>query len=220
MYNGQVFESTGSPQDYPYTRSVLGKVNLNTGSIDVKVELDRNKYFGEGITFLNRQVFQITYKTKIGFVYDASTFKIIREFTIPSVEGWGLTTDGVHLIMSDGTNTLTVLDPGTFKVIKTIAVSENDVARDNLNELEYIDGYIYANVWLTNIIAKIDPNNGRVVGKLDLTAYANEAKSIHPGALEMNGIAYDPTSEKILITGKFWPKIYELKMDTGKKDIN
>lgn len=213
IHNGDLFESTGSPRGLPQTKSLFGKVDLKTGKIDTKVELDREKYFGEGITFLNGKVFQLTYKAKVGFVYDAVTFKEIRKFTLPSDEGWGLTSDGINLIMSDGTNRLTILDPNSIKVIRRISVTENGYVKNNLNELEYINGYIYANIWTTNIIVKIDPNDGKVVGKLDLTSYANEAKSIYPRSLEMNGIAYDSATGKILITGKLWPKIYEIKIN-------
>jgi glutamine cyclotransferase len=213
VHKGELFESTGASEDLPQTRSLFGKVDLSTGKINVKVEIDKKKYFGEGITFLNGKVFQLTYKTKIGFVYDASTFKKIGEFTFPSKEGWGLTTDGRSLIMSDGTNTLTYLDPNSFQVIKTIGVSENGYAKDYLNELEIINGYIYANIWTTNIIVKIDPGNGKIIGKLDLTSLATESKGIYSGTLEMNGIAYDSTTNKVYVTGKLWPKIYEIRFD-------
>jgi glutaminyl-peptide cyclotransferase len=219
MHNGKLFESTGATRDLPQTKSLFGTVNLKTGKIDVKVELDRNKYFGEGIAFLNEQVFQLTYKSRVGYVYDANTFKKIKEFTIPSKEGWGLTSNGTHLIMSDGTNKLTYLDPISLQVTKTLFVTENGQAKEKLNELEYINGFIYANIWMTNIIVKIDLNDGKVVGKLDLTPYAYEAKSIYPGAQEMNGIAYDSVNQKILITGKLWPKTYELNVDLKNQKL-
>ncbi len=211
MQNSELYESTGATAGLSQTKSLFGIVDLATGKIDVKVELDRNKYFGEGITFLNGKFYQLTYKTKVGFVYDAKTFKKIREFIIPTAEGWGLTTDGTNLIMSDGTNTLTFLDPDSLKVIKRISVSENGYVKDNLNELEYIKGYIYANLWTTDIIVKIEPKSGKVVGKIDLTLLADEAKSLNPQSLEMNGIAYDSVANKIFVTGKMWPKIYEIK---------
>lgn len=209
--NGQIYESTGASSDLPQTRSLFGIVDLTTGKIDKKVEIDRVKYFGEGIAFLNGKVFQLTYKTKVGFVYDATTYKKLGEFTFPSQEGWGLTTDGTNLIMTDGTNILTYLDPNTLSAIKTISVTENGYSTDNLNEMEYINGYIYANIWNTNTIVRINPSDGKIVGKLDLTSLANEAKNIYPGSLEMNGIAYDSIKDRILVTGKLWPKIYEIK---------
>jgi glutamine cyclotransferase len=211
--NGQLYESTGAYSELPQTKSLFGPVDLATGKINKKVELDRDKYFGEGIAFLNGKVYQLTYKTKVGFVYDTISFKKIKEFTFPSKEGWGLTTDGKYLVMSDGTNVLTYLDPESLQVVKTLSVTENDYARENLNELEYIKGFIYANVYTTNTIVKIDPSNGKVVGKLDLTSLALEAQNSYSGSLEMNGIAYDSISNRILVTGKLWPKIYEIKFN-------
>lgn len=210
--NGKLYESTGATKELPQTRSLFGIVDLTTGKIDKKVEIDK-KYFGEGITFLNGKVFQLTYKTKIGFVYDTITFKRIKEFTFPSKEGWGLTTDGTNLIMSDGTYELTYLDPVTFQTVKKVSVTENGCAKGYLNELEYIKGYIFANIWTTNTIVKINPTNGAVVGKLDLNSLVFEIKNIYPNSLEMNGIAYDSITNRIFVTGKLWPKIYELQID-------
>lgn len=210
FHNKELYESTGATPELAQTRSLFGVVDLKTGIINKKVELDRQKYFGEGIAFLNGKVYQLTYKTKIGFVYDASTFKKSGQFVLPTEEGWGLTTDGKRLIMSDGTNTLTYLDPATLQVVRSLPVSENNYAKDYLNELEYINGYIYANVWTTNTIVKIDTASGKVVAKLDLTSLANEAKNLHRGSLEMNGIAFDSISKKVYVTGKMWPKIYEI----------
>lgn len=213
IHQGKLYESTGATQDLPQTRSLFGIVDLTTGEIDTKVELDKLKYFGEGITFLNGQVFQLTYKTKIGFVYDAVTFKKVKEFSFPSAEGWGLTTDGTNLIMSDGTYYLTYLDPVSLQFIKKISVVEDGYAKNHLNELEYIKGFIYANIWMTNTIVKIDPANGKVVGKLDLSSLAYESKNLYSGSLEMNGIAYDSVANRIFVTGKLWPKIYELQIE-------
>jgi glutaminyl-peptide cyclotransferase len=214
IHDGSLFESTGATKEFPQTRSLFGIVDLKTGKIDPKVEIDKVKYFGEGIAFLDGRVFQLTYKTKVGFVYDALTFKKTNEFTFPSDEGWGLTTDGTNLIMSDGTNILTYLNPNTFEVSKTISVSAKGYERNNLNlnELEYIQGFIFANLWTTNTIVKIDPKNGKVVGKLDLNSLAYDANKLFPASLEMNGIAYDSISDKVLVTGKFWPKIYEIEL--------
>ncbi len=211
VQNGCLYESTGATAGLSQTKSLFGKVDLKTGKIETKVELDRNKYFGEGIAFLKGKVYQLTYNTKVGFIYDTISFKKIGEFIIPTAEGWGLTTDGTNLIMSDGTNTLIFLDPDSLKVVKRISVFENGYVKDNLNELEYIDGYIYANLWSTNMIVKIEPKSGKVVGKIDLTLLMDEAKSIYPQSLEMNGIAYDSVVNKIYVTGKLWPKIYEIK---------
>ncbi|WP_276502264.1 glutaminyl-peptide cyclotransferase [Terrimonas pollutisoli] len=210
FHKGQLYESTGSPDDLPGTRSLFGVLSLETGLISKKVELDRKKYFGEGIVFFNDKVYQLTYKNKIGFIYDATTFRKLSEFTIPSQEGWGMTTDGHRLIMSDGTSQLTYLDPETLQVRKTITVSDARGSVPYLNELEFIKGFIYANVYTTNELIKIDPGNGQVVAKLDLSSLANEVKSLYPGSLKMNGIAYDSLNNKTYITGKMWPKIYEI----------
>lgn len=209
--NGELYESTGAT-DLPQTRSLFGIVDLSSGEIEVKVELDKEKFFGEGIVILNGRIYQLTYKSRIGFVYDEETYQKIQEFRIPSKEGWGLTTDGTNLIMSDGTDKLTFLDPLSFNTSRTLSVKEKYYAKDNLNELEYVDGYIYANVWMTNEIVKIDTNDGKIVGKIDLTSYATDAKNSFPDAMEMNGVAYNPDRESFFITGKLWPKIYEVKL--------
>jgi glutamine cyclotransferase len=210
IHDRKLYESTGAPNDLPQTRSLFGHVDLSTGKIIISVEIDRQKYFGEGIAFLGGKVYQLTYKTKIGFIYDAKTFKQIGEFKIPTKEGWGLTTNGRDLIMSDGTNILTYLDSNNLHIIKKLAVTENGTAKYNLNELEYFNNSIYANLWTSNTILKIDPNDGAVIGKLDLTPFASEARSVYSGSLEMNGIAYDSLSDRVFVTGKLWPKIYEI----------
>jgi glutamine cyclotransferase len=213
IYNGKLYESTGASRELPQTRSLFGVVDLKTGKIEKKIELDKTMYFGEGIAFLNGKVYQLTYKTKVGFIYDSNSFKKLGEFTFPSDEGWGMTTDDKNLIMSDGTHKLTYLDPNTLQVTKTLSVSENGYVKEKLNELEFINGYIYANIWMTNTIVKINPENGNVVGLLDLTSLADEAKNVYPWSQEMNGIAYDSSTDKIYVTGKLWPKIYEIKFN-------
>lgn len=211
VHDGELYESTGHAAAAPSSRSLFGVVDLKTGKIRPKVELDKDKYFGEGIVFLNGKVYQLTYTTRIGFVYDAKTFKKLQEFTFPSEEGWGMTTDGAYLVMSDGTMDIHYLDPVNFTVVKTIKVTENNVPVEKINELEYIKGYIYANVYGKNTILKIDPANGKVTGKLDLGSLGNEARNKYAGALEMNGIAYDSVTDKIYVTGKEWPDIYEIQ---------
>lgn len=211
FHNDQLFESTGSPEDMLQTKSMIGISDLKTGTFTKKVEIDRSKYFGEGIVFLGNKLYQLTYKNQVGFIYDASSFKKLGEFTYANREGWSLTTDSTYLIMSDGTPNLTYIDPGTMQPVKTLSVSENGMLKANINELEFIKGYIYANVWMTNTIIKIDPANGNVVGKLDLTAIMNEAMSKNPQADVLNGIAYDPKSDKIYVTGKMWANIYEIE---------
>lgn len=212
FHNGELFESSGAPDHIPYTRSMFGVVDQKNGRITVKGELDRNKYFGEGIVVLKDKLYQLTWQGQTGFIYDVKTFKNIGTFNYMSKEGWGLTTDGKDLIMSDGTNVLTFLNPDNFQITKTLLVSENNYAADYLNELEYINGFIYANVWMTNFIVKIDPETGNILGKMDLADIAADAKKKNPSSLEMNGIAFDSISKKILVTGKMWNNIYEIKI--------
>jgi glutamine cyclotransferase len=143
-------------------------------------------------------------------VYDAKTFEKLREFSYNS-EGWGLTNDGKHLIMSAGTSNLYYLHPDSLTFVKMLPVQDNNGFVPNINELEYIEGYIYANFWPSANILKIDPSTGYVVARMDLSKQHSALKSKHPGAEEMNGIAYDSTTHKTYITGKKWPVIYEIK---------
>lgn len=209
-----IYESTGSPKDLPLTKSVFGILNLNTGKIDIKSELDKNIYFGEGIALCNKKIFQLTYLNKVGFIYDSKTFNKIGEFNYSNDEGWGLTNiENDTLIMSDGTNVLTFLDCKSLKVVKKIYVTEFGNELHNLNELEYVDGYIYANVYTTNKIVKINPNNGLVMKSYDLSKLYYDSKIRNSNALEMNGIAYNKKSKTFFITGKMWPSIYEVRFN-------
>jgi glutamine cyclotransferase len=208
--NGQLFESSGSPEEMPQTRSVIGISDLMTGKFSPKIEIDKNKYFGEGIVFLLDKLYQLTYTTKVGFIYDAKTFKKIGQFNYANAEGWSLTTDGTSLIMSDGTSKLTYLNPETLEPLRILAVTEKGYPADNLNELEFIKGFIYANIWMKDLVIKIDPQSGNIVGKIDLSALTNEAKKINPKADVLNGIAYDSITDKVYITGKLWPHIYQV----------
>lgn len=211
IYMDVLFESTGSPSGSRF-RSVFGPLDLKTGKINIKAELDKEKYFGEGIAYLNGKFYQLNLYNSIGFIYDAITYEKLGEYSFPCSEGWGLTTDGKYLIMSDGTDKLTYLDPQTFGVVKIISVTEGGKPKAQLNELEYIESYIYANIWLTNTIVKINPSNGKVSGVIDLTSLANDAKKVYSGSMEMNGVAFNPRSNTILFTGKLWPKIYEIAL--------
>jgi glutaminyl-peptide cyclotransferase len=235
FHNGQLFESTGTEYaSMPHTRrSLFGSVDLVTGKIDPKAELDRTKYFGEGIVFLHDKIYQLTWKTKIGFIYDAKTFKKIGEFTFPSKEGWGMTTDGKYILMSDGSNNISYLDPDSthperveiayddsskivktlpsLKLIRILGVRDNNGFVGAINELELIKGYIYANVFTRNIILKIDPSSGLVVGQMIFDSLVSEARTKYAEADVLNGIAYDSTTGKVYITGKLWPNIYEIK---------
>lgn len=210
FHNNQLFESTGSPEYLPNIKSVFGVTDLKTGKLTAKVELDKLTYFGEGIVILNNKIYQVTYQTQTGFIYDEKTFKKIGQFNYSNKEGWGLTTDGKCIIMSDGTNKLTYFDPKEITPIKTVNVTENGYATDALNELEYINGFIYANVWMTGYIVKIDPTTGNVVAKINFTPLSYNVKNTHPSSLEMNGIAYDSITDKILVTGKLWPSMYQV----------
>ncbi len=210
FHDGKLYESTGSPKELPQTKSLIGTDDLTTGNFSKKIELDRTKYFGEGITFLNGKLYQLTYKSQTGFIYDATSFKKTGEFKYENKEGWSLTTDGKNLIMSDGTSRLTYLNPDNLKPERILNVTQNGMPQDSLNELEYIKGYIYANVWQNNFIYKINPSTGQVVGKLDLGFLTKDALNKNPNADVLNGIAYDSTSDKIYVTGKLWPNIYQI----------
>jgi glutamine cyclotransferase len=213
FYNGVLYESCGE-----YGTSDLRKTDWKTGAVLQRQPMGK-QYFGEGLTIMHGKIYQLTYKEHIGFVYDLKTFKQIQTFTIPAAEGWGMTHDSTHIIFDDGTNLLHYLDPETLKEVKQVAVSDESGPLPNLNELEYIKGYIYANIWRTEIIVKIDPSSGQVVGRADLNDLRAKVgvppmSDRDPKAPEvMNGIAYDSASNRILITGKFWPKMVEIKLD-------
>lgn len=213
FHDNKLYESTGSPENFPDARSVIGTVNLKTGKIDVKAELDRKKYFGEGILFFNERLYQLTYKNQTGFIYDAITFQRIDTFSYSNKEGWGMTTDGKSIIMSDGTNSITYWDPVSLKETKKLNVTFNGSSALYINELEYINGYIYANVWTTNNIVKIDPADGRIMGIMDLTSLFLKAAKEYRLSEATNGIAYDPEKDKIYVTGKFWPCIFQIDFD-------
>jgi glutaminyl-peptide cyclotransferase len=211
--NGQIFESTGSPEDLAFTQSHFGILDTLTGKIKVKASLDKSKHFGEGIAKLSGKIFQLTYKSKTCFVYDAKNYKKINQYTFENAEGWGLTHDSTSLIMSDGTNKLTYFSPKDFTKIKELNIRENGYAVNNINELEYVDGSIYANIWQTNQIIKIDAKTGNVIAKTDLGQLVLDAQKGNPGLMEMNGIAYDAVNKEFLLTGKLWPKVYVLKIN-------
>ena len=212
FHDGQLFESTGSPGGLPQSRSLIGIIDTATGKMSVKEEIDRTKYFGEGIVFFNDKLYQLTYKNNIGFIYDAKSFKQLGTFHYSNPEGWSLTTDGTNIIMDDGTDKLTYLSPENLQPIKTLSVTENGIPVNMLNELEYIKGFIYANIWKTDIIVKIDPSNGKVVAHIDLSPLAMSERRANPNAEVLNGIAYDSVNDRIFVTGKLWSKIYEISI--------
>lgn len=204
IYKGEMYEGTGN-----YGYSKLKKVDLKTGETQFEIALDK-KYFGEGVTILNDTVYQLTWKEKTVFVYTLKDFKKVKEFNV-DIEGWGLTNDGKNVIVSTGSSDLHYYDPSTFKLLKTQTVTEAGSASFNLNELEYIDGYIYANQYQFPYIFKIDPATGQIVAKADLTDMWTRIKAIDHDADVPNGIAYDAATKKMYITGKWWPELYEVQ---------
>ena len=208
VYNNKIIESTGQNGT-----SWVGEVNPASGEHNKKITLE-NQYFGEGITVLNNKLYYLTWKSKVGFIYDARTYKKLGEFKYdPKIkEGWGLTHDNKNLIISEGTNKIHFLDTASLAVVKTINVTDGSMKVDELNELEFINGYLYANVWQTDWIVKINPANGQVVGKIDLSPVSEEIRSIDPKADVLNGIAYDKNSKALLVTGKLWPRSYLVRL--------
>ncbi|HEY8934596.1 MAG TPA: glutaminyl-peptide cyclotransferase [Cyclobacteriaceae bacterium] len=204
IYNNKILESTGQDNSW------IAEVNPASGEQDKKVTLNE-QYFGEGITVLNNKIYQLTWTSKVGFIYDAKTYKQLGEFTY-ATQGWGITNDGKKLIMSDGSEKLYFLDTITLKVDHSITVMDGNSPIKKLNELEYINGAIYANIWETPLIVKIDPISGKVIGRLDLSLITSEIHQLYPNADVLNGIAYDANSKALLITGKLWPKAYLLKI--------
>jgi glutamine cyclotransferase len=204
IYNNKMYEGTGENG-----HSKLLQVDLKSGKADREVKLE-DKYFGEGITILNDTIYQLTWQNNIVFVYTLKDFKKIKEFHI-NTEGWGITTDGKNLIVSDGSSNLYFYEPSTFRLLRTQSVTDAGSLAYNMNELEFIDGYIYANQWQLPYIFKIDPNSGQVVAKTDLTEMWNRIKAKDPQADVPNGIAYDSAAKKIYITGKKWPELYEIQ---------
>jgi glutamine cyclotransferase len=204
IHDGKLYESTGQKQSW------IGIIDINTGKPDKKVVLP-DRYFGEGITIMNNKVYQLTWTTKVGFIYDLKSFKKLGEFTYGG-EGWGITHDGKNLIMSSGSDTLKFLDTVSMKPVRTIQVKDENGPVTSLNELEYVEGYVYANIWQTNNIVKIDPNNGRVVGRLDLSQLARDAQMRNDKVDVLNGIAYHPGTKLFLVTGKNWPMTYVLQL--------
>ncbi len=199
-----MYESTGLEK-----KSKLIQVDIKTGKPVRFINLDTN-YFGEGIAIVNDTLYQLTYQTKVGFMYTLKDFKKIKEFTIKT-EGWGMTTNGREIIASDGSSYLYYYEPTTFRLLKKQEITEAGSLSFNLNELEYIDGYIYANQWQQPYILKIDPATGQIVAKADFSAITNRIKAKYPSAEVMNGIAYDSSTKKTYITGKNWPELYEVQ---------
>lgn len=202
--DGILWESTGQ-----YGASSLRKVELKTGKVIKQISVPRN-YFAEGMTVFHNKVFQLTWQEGKGFIYDPATFQKQGEFSYTG-EGWGLTHDGQTLIMSDGTDQIRFLDPSTLKTTRTISVVDRDKPVEQLNELEYIGGEIYANIYQTDRIARIDPKTGRVLAWIDLSGLL-EMKDRTGGEDVLNGIAYDEKGKRLFVTGKLWPKLFEIEI--------
>jgi len=201
--NRFLYESTGN-----YGESSLRKIEIESGSVINRYDLPSD-YFGEGITLCNDKIIQLTWLSKKGFVYDKDRLALIGEFSYPT-EGWGITYNGEHLIMSDGTDILYFLDPVDYSMVKQVGVKANGKAITRLNELEYINGKIYANVWQTDQIAIIKPD-GEVIGWIDLEGILLPEDC--PGEIDiLNGIAYNAENNKMYVTGKYWCKLFELEV--------
>lgn len=201
--NGVLYEGTGLRG-----RSALRRVELETGHVLQIRELP-TQFFGEGVTIHRNKIIQLTSQSGIGFVYDKDSFELLQEFNYPN-EGWGITYDGEYLIMSDGTAELHFLDPEAFEEIKKIEVRDSDGPVSKLNELEYVQGEIYANVWPTDRIAKIAPQTGQVIGWIELQRLLSPQDYSGPVDV-LNGIAYDSRNDRLFVTGKLWPKLFEIK---------
>jgi len=206
--DGVLYEGTGLPG-----RSTLRKVELETGNVLQTRKLS-DEFFGEGITIYGSNIIQLTFLSNIGFVYNKDTFELVREFNYPT-QGWGITHNGSHLIMSDGTPILYFLDPETFERVSRITVYDRDVLVWRLNELEYVRGQIYANVWGTERIARIEPETGQVLGWIDMKGLVARQDYTEYEAV-LNGIAYDKENDRLFVTGKFWPKLFEIKLIPAK----
>ncbi len=209
--DGVLFESTGSPAHIPYTFSAYGPVNLETGVMSRVNELPRTD-FGEGITIWKDKLYQLTYRTGKGYVYDLESGKRLQSFNLPGQEGWGITHDSNHLIISDGSNRLYFVNPESFKTERTLQVTRNGQRLYYLNELELAPNGLWANVYQSNAIVRIDLKNGKVTHELDLTILKDEVLSIDPKAKELNGIAYSERDDRFTVTGKLWPRMYHLSI--------
>ena len=190
--------------------SSLRKTDLESGEIYQSVELPE-EFFGEGVTVLDGKVYQLTWTEQQGFIYGEDDFAEIETFAYPT-EGWGLTHDGKQLIMSDGTSTLYFRDPDTLEESGRVSVKSSFGPLSSLNELEYVNGEVFANVWLTDWIARIDPDTGNVTGWINLAGLLGPEYRLDDNSNILNGIAYDATNDRLLVTGKFWPRIFEIDL--------
>ena len=201
---GFLYEGTGLNG-----RSTLRKVELQTGRVLQEIQLDP-QYFGEGVTVLDQSILELTWQSHRGFVYNRGTFQLIRNFDYVG-EGWGLTNNGSEIFMSDGTPAIRVWSPATLQEIRRFSVHDGQTSIASLNELEFVRGEIYANVWQTDRIARISPKDGNVIGWIDLSGLLPEADRA-AGADVLNGIAYDSLGDRLFVTGKLWPKLFEIQV--------
>ena len=202
--NGLFYEGTGE-----VGTSYLRKVEPETGKVLFQLNLDP-PLFGEGIAILGDRIFQLTWESKVGFVYNKNTMKQINKIYYQT-EGWGLTTIGDKLVMSDGTNCLYFMDPDQFTIVSRLEVYDNEKKVEKLNELEYINGEIWANIWQTDLIARIDPSSGKVLGYINLQGILSDPET-DTNVNVLNGIAYDQAGKRIFVTGKNWPKLFEIRV--------
>jgi glutamine cyclotransferase len=202
FHDGKLYESTGREGF-----SSLRRVDIATGRVERRHDVDA-RLFAEGLALVGESLYQLTWQHNTGFVYSLDDFRQTGTFTYEG-EGWGLTYDGEYLIMSDGTTDLRFLDPADFSVKRTVTVTDDGRPRDYLNELEYIDGEVWANIWQEDLIARIDPDDGRIIGWIDMSALYPAAA--RPNDAVVNGIAWDPESDRIFVTGKLWPAIFEVR---------
>lgn len=203
-HDGYIYEGTGQ-----HGKSELRKVELETGEVLQRQKLD-SVYFGEGITILGDKIYQLTWLEKTAFLWDLETFDSIRTFSIPT-QGWGLTDNDSLLVVSDGSSSIYFRNPHSFALSSRIHVTDHIGAVDGLNELEWIDGEIWANIWRWNFIARIDPTTGNVIGWIRLGGLVPPPDSAHPIGV-LNGIAYDSANGRIFMTGKNWPYLYEIEV--------
>jgi glutamine cyclotransferase len=208
--DGHLYEGTGLNG-----RSSIRMVDLNTGRVLQKYDLPK-EYFGEGLTDWGSRLVELTWQAHKGFVYDRFTFSLLKTFSYEG-EGWGLTHDDKQLIMSDGTSYLRFLDPNSFRETRRIhVVAANGQGIEDLNELEYVRGEIYANIWHSDRIARISPKTGKVLGWIDLTGLMDKQQLPNSDAV-LNGIAYDAKDNRLFVTGKLWPKLFEIKVESNDK---
>ena len=207
--DGFLYEGTGLNG-----RSSIRKVRLENGEV-LQIQAIDSQYFGEGIVVKGDTIYELTWQSEIGFLYDRATFQRKGTFSYRG-EGWGLTHDGQSLIMSDGTHRIRYLDPSTLQTTRTISVFDKGAPVDKLNELEYIDGEIYANIWQTDRIVRIEPKSGKILGWIDLTGLLQMQDRLGEEDV-LNGIAYDAAGKRLFVTGKMWPKLFEIEIVRDKE---